>query len=89
MGAAMTNCLFAGPGAATLYLGPEGWIEPFYWDVAAVRGHRYMACYGPVQDPAVPAHLNSYTIDLAALERMLDRALASAPAAARPAMAAL
>ena len=71
MGAAMTNCLFAKPATWTLYLGPEGWVEPFYWDIAAVRRHHYLAVYGDVHESTQPPHLSSYTIQLGALNSML------------------
>ncbi len=72
MGAAMTNCLFAREGATTVYLGPEGWLEPFYWDLAAVRSHRYVACFGPTCSD-LPAHLSSYVIDPAMLQGVLGK----------------
>ncbi len=72
MGAAMTNCLFAREGTTTVYLGPEGWLEPFYWDLAAVRSHRYVACFGPTCNGDLPAHLSSYTIDPAMLQDVLN-----------------
>ena len=73
MGAAMTNCVFAPGGAATLYLAPAGWTETFYWDLAAICGHRYLACYGPLSDPARPAHLGEYSINPAVLDDLLDK----------------
>ena len=73
MGAAMTNCLFAREGTLTIYLGPEGWLEPFYWDLAAVRSHRYVACFGPTNSGNLPAHLSSYVIDPAMLQDVLDK----------------
>ncbi len=72
MGAAMTNCLFAKDATTTIYLGPEGWLEPFYWDLAAVRSHRYVACFGPTCSGDLPAHLSSYVIDPAMLQDVLD-----------------
>ena len=71
MGAAMTNTVFAPPGAKLLYLAPQGWVEPFYWDLAAVRGHDYSVLFGPVADTAQPAHLSRFSIDLAHLDRAL------------------
>ena len=71
----MTNSIFARVGTTVVYLTPEGWVEPFYWDMASVLGHRYLACFGPVEDPAVPAHLGAYRIDLALLHQVLDTRL--------------
>ena len=47
MGASMSNTVFCRPGTRVIHLAPEGWMEPFYWDLAAVRKHVYAACYGP------------------------------------------
>ncbi len=76
MGAAMTTALFCADGTTVLHLAPEGWMEPFYWDLAAVCGHRYAALYGTPIDPAVEPHRSSFTIDPARLQDMLARLLA-------------
>lgn len=68
MGAGMANCVFARPGARLLYLAPHGWPEPFYWDLAAVRGHEYSVCFGAVADPVAPPHLSPFTISMADLD---------------------
>ncbi|MBR0653917.1 glycosyltransferase family 61 protein [Plastoroseomonas arctica] len=80
MGAAMTNTLFAPPATVVGHLAPEGWLEPFYWDLAAMRGHAYFACYGPAMAAEAP-HLADFTIAPAALSAMLD---AMESAAVRP-----
>ncbi|MBV9079330.1 MAG: glycosyltransferase family 61 protein [Methylobacteriaceae bacterium] len=53
MGAAMTNTLVCRPGTRVLHLAPDSFDDPFYWDLAAVRGHRYMeiACPPAAADP--------------------------------------
>lgn len=71
MGAAMTNSLFCRPTTTVIHLAPTGWIEPFYWDLASVRGHHYRVLYGDVTDSDVPAHRSGFTIDPAAVERAL------------------
>ena len=48
MGASMANSIFSGTGTHVVHLAPEGWLEPFYWDLAASRGHRYTAYFGSV-----------------------------------------
>jgi capsular polysaccharide biosynthesis protein len=68
MGAAMTNTVFCTPGARILHLAPDSFLDPFYWDLAAARGHGYAAVYGPVLDPAKPAG-SDYRLDPARLER--------------------
>jgi hypothetical protein len=70
MGAAMTNTLFCRPGARVLYLAPEGWLEPFYWDLAAVRGHAYGACYGQAGEGE--PHLAPFAVAARDLERALE-----------------
>ena len=72
MGAAMTNSVFAAPGTPVLHLAPDGWLEPFYWDLAATRGHRYSACYGPLAEAGQPPHLSRFTMDMG----LLDQAIA-------------
>ena len=73
MGAAMTNCVFAPEGTPTVYLAPAGWMEPFYWDLAAIRAHRYVVCFGQAAEGDAPVHMRSYAIDPAELERILDQ----------------
>lgn len=68
MGAAMANTLFCPPGARILHLAPDSFLDPFYWDLAAARGHGYAAVYGPVLDPTKPAE-SDYRLDPARLER--------------------
>ena len=76
MGAAMTNTVFSPPGTHLVYLVPEGWQEPFYWDMAAIKKHRYSAIYGDVDAGDEPAHLKSYTIDIAQLAARLAQIIA-------------
>jgi hypothetical protein len=71
MGAAMTNTLFCRPTTTVIHLAPTGWIEPFYWDLAAVRGHHYRVIYGDVSDAGVAPHLSGFTVDPAAVEAAL------------------
>ncbi|WP_170318409.1 glycosyltransferase family 61 protein [Sphingomonas sp. PAMC 26621] len=72
MGAAMTNTMFCRPSTTVIYLAPSGWIEPFYWDLAVVRGQYYRVLYGDVADPTVPAHRSDFSIVPAALQMALD-----------------
>jgi len=62
MGAAMCNTVFCAQGSRLIYLAPLGWLEPFYWDLAASCGHRYAACYGRATDPDVEPHESNYEI---------------------------
>lgn len=72
MGAAMTNTLFCPATTSVLYLAPSGWIEPFYWDLAAVRGHRYRVLYGDVTQPELVSHESAFTISLPMLSAAID-----------------
>lgn len=72
MGAAMTNTLFCPATTSVLYLAPTGWIEPFYWDLATVRGHRYRVLYGDVLDDAAAPHERAFTISLPLLSAAID-----------------
>lgn len=71
MGAAMTNCLFSPPGAQVIQLVPEGWVEPFFWDLADVRGHVSQSLFGTCLDAAAPAHESDFTVDLDLLRACL------------------
>jgi capsular polysaccharide biosynthesis protein len=72
MGAAMTNTLFCRPTTPVIHLAPRGWIEPFYFDLAAVRGHRYHALYGDIDDTGRPPHLSDFVIDIDLLARFIE-----------------
>ncbi|MFT8991219.1 MAG: glycosyltransferase family 61 protein, partial [Gluconobacter albidus] len=63
MGAAMTNIIFADSGTQIIMLAPEGWLEPYYWDLASVRNLKYAAIYGEPDNRALPAHQTSYEIN--------------------------
>ena len=73
MGAAMTNTILCRSPVTVVILAPEGWVEPFYWDLAAVRGDRYAACYGEPDNKDVPANASSYSIDVARLASVMGR----------------
>lgn len=70
MGAAMTNSLFCAPATSLIYLAPEGWIEPFYLDLAALGGQHYNILCGPAAG-AGPAHLADFSVPLAPLAERL------------------
>jgi hypothetical protein len=72
MGAAMTNTVFCRPSTTLIYLAPSGWIEPFYWDLAVVRGQYYRVLFGDVTDPLILAHRSDFTVDPIALHDAID-----------------
>lgn len=72
MGAAMTNTIFSGPRTKIGVLAPDGWVETFYWDLAAVLRHDYAACYGASTQAERHAHDRDYTIDPEDLAQMLQ-----------------
>ena len=72
MGAAMANTVFSPPGTPVGHLAPSGWVEPFYWDLAAARGHPYAVCYGTSLDRAAKPWQSSYRIDLGDLRHLLE-----------------
>lgn len=61
MGAAMTNTLFCRPGTNLVYLGPTGWAEPFYLDLAAVGGQHYNLLAGPTVNDG-PPYLSDFSV---------------------------
>lgn len=73
-GAAMANTVFCAPGTPVVYLVPEGWEDPFYWEVATACGHDYRAVFGPRIPGAGPDHLNDFTVAPGDLEAALAEA---------------
>ncbi len=71
MGAAMTNLIFSRPGTLSGYLAPEGWVETFYWDLAAIRGHRYAVCFGDTGAQNLSPWQRNYRVNPASVLEML------------------
>lgn len=72
MGAAMTNTVFCPPGAELIHLAAgEDWIEPFYWDLAAIGGHRYAAVFGAPAAAGESLHVRSFAVDIGDLDAAL------------------
>jgi hypothetical protein len=87
MGASMTNTLFCKPGTLIGHIAPEGWIETFYWDLAATRAQPYAACYGLSTPQDSPAWHKNYRVNPAEIARMRDRLenpVATAPSSSGP-----
>jgi hypothetical protein len=63
MGHAMAATLFCRPGSMICYLAPEGLTETFYWDLAAIRQHRYAACYGFSAGRGIEPERRNYRIN--------------------------
>lgn len=72
MGAAMTNCIFSAADATIIFLVPDGWFEPFYWDLCSVRGQAYISLFGPVTSGG--SYRGDFAVDTATLIRLVDRA---------------
>jgi capsular polysaccharide biosynthesis protein len=71
MGAAMTNTIFCASDARVIHFAPEGWLEPYYWDLASNLGHEYNACYGPPIRTEGPAHMTAFELP----EHLVSKAL--------------
>ena len=71
MGAAMANTVFCAGGAKLLYIAPDTFRDPFYWDQAASRGQDYAVLYGRSVDPERPTD-SDHVIAPALLKRALD-----------------
>ncbi len=71
MGAAMCNTVACRAGVKLLYLLPEGWVEPFYWDMAEVLSHDYFAISGHRENIAAAAHDDDFRIDVASFKAAL------------------
>ncbi|MDQ2102085.1 glycosyltransferase family 61 protein [Azospirillum isscasi] len=73
MGAAMTNTVFCPPDGHILHLAPNGWGEPFYWDLAAMRGQSYNAFFGVPQGNIDQVHQCSFEVNIDQLRAWLER----------------
>ena len=77
MGASMSNIVFCKKSTEIIMLAPEGWVEPYYWDLASVMNLNYSAIYGKVNDYSEPTHLRSYEIDTSILMKLVNEKLSS------------
>lgn len=72
MGSAMANTAFSPAGCAVLHLAPEGWAEPFFWDLAGACGHDYAVQYGSAPNPID----GSFSVDADVVVRQAQAMLA-------------
>jgi hypothetical protein len=70
-GASMVNTLFCPPSTRVVYLAGEGFVDPWYWDLAAVKGHEYSVCFGDPWKPDTP-NFSSFTIAEAQLRKIAE-----------------
>ncbi|WP_240008187.1 glycosyltransferase family 61 protein [Pseudaquidulcibacter saccharophilus] len=75
MGAAMCNTIFAPTNLKTIYLAPNEWVEPFYWDLAASMGHEYNVIYGQRRYDNELAHFDNFEIDPSILQYEIEKAI--------------
>lgn len=73
-GAGMANTVFCAPGTPVIHLVPEGWEDPFYWEIAVANGLAYHAVYGPRVPSESPEFLQDFAIDPADLAAALAEA---------------
>jgi len=76
-GAALTNLLFASPGASVIEMFAPDYVDVSYWKLADCLpdvSYRYLLGTGPTPRPGREevAVMNDITVDIGALERMLD-----------------
>lgn len=64
MGASMASTVVCPVGTKITHLAPLGWVEPFYWDLSAVMGHKYSVIYGDVESIKSNPHLQDFTVDI-------------------------
>ena len=72
MGAAMTNCIFSPKGAMQIHLACEGWVEPFYWDLAEGCSHKYFSIYGEALEVGAPYDV-MFNIDIKQIAYLLEK----------------
>ena len=67
MGAAMTNTIFCSKSARILYLAPNGWIEPFFWNIACINQVEYGVLFGDkfagLSGPIAESHFSDFAVD--------------------------
>jgi len=76
MGASMCNTIFCAPHTHLIYLAPNSWVEPFYWDMASQLQHEYIAIYGERQYADDKAAFDNFAIDLDGLVAAVQAKLA-------------
>jgi hypothetical protein len=72
MCAAMCNTLFSKSNARIIYLAPDEWVEPFYWDLASALGQEYTALHGPRAFENERAHLDDFNINIRELRTLIE-----------------
>lgn len=84
-GAGMANTVFCRPGTPVIHLVPEGWEDPFYWEIAVACGLAYHAVFGPRVASDAPDFLQDFQIDPIDLKAALkESGLRPDPPRARP-----
>lgn len=72
MGASMCNTVFSPKGTKLVYLAPNGWVEPFYWDLACLMDHEYTVLYGERAQSVSDASFDDFLVDVAQLSSILQ-----------------
>jgi len=75
MCAALCNVVFSPSQTTLVALAPNGWVEPFYWDMATVLGHRYVAVHGTRLNESSQPHLDDFMIDFGMFKRVIAEIL--------------
>jgi capsular polysaccharide biosynthesis protein len=78
-GAALTNIVFAKASCHLIVLSPNDFIDPFYWDIASVRGMAYSEVFGQIVSDERPAGRNGFSVDPVSVETALKRHLSRSP----------
>jgi capsular polysaccharide biosynthesis protein len=76
-GAAMTNILFANADCALMVLSPGDFIDPFFWDIAGMRGLAYGEVFGELQSARTIGQ-NDFRVEPAHVEAMIQVTLSAA-----------
>ncbi|KQT60825.1 capsular biosynthesis protein [Methylobacterium sp. Leaf456] len=84
-GAGMANTVFCRPGTPVIHLVPEGWQDPFYWEIAVACGLTYHAVFGPRVASDAPDFLRDFRVDPADIaEALKESGLCPDPPRAGP-----
>ena len=74
-GAALTNVMFCNSAASVVVLSPNGWVEPFFWDLAGQMGIRYAEVFGDTLTEGGHPSTAPFRVDLRLVVRAVEEAV--------------
>lgn len=75
MGAAMANTIFCKESTRVLYLAPNGWIEPFFWNISCVNHTIYGVIFGnkptDLFGQVTKSHFSDFSVEISSIQEWL------------------